>query len=313
MKTTALFHLMFAASLACFLGTAGAARQDAAPAAIAAQVRALTSAIENGDAAATAVLFTSDAKLSVPGIPGVLEGHDAIRGFWGSALGGGLKRLTLATHDLVGQGDLRVETGSYVAFGADQRELGRGQYLFVWVKQNGTWKISRDYAHPDGAQPGATATSSTDQPDRVGFPRDYPTRFRVLGRTLNDPNHGLTTVYANDLAAAAAAGEHANYPNGSVILMEFAEPQKDGEDQLLRDSRGELLRGPIAHIDVMRRESGYGAAYGANRAGEWEFASYRADGSTRVSAEQGERCAGCHAKAGAGKDYVYRLRSWADH
>ena len=63
----------------------------------------------------------------------------------------------------------------------------------------------------------------------------------------------------------------------------------------------------------MRREAGYGEAYGANRAGEWEFASYLVDGSTRLSSAQGASCAGCHQKAGADKDFVYRIRSWADH
>jgi hypothetical protein len=148
-------------------------------------------------------------------------------------------------------------------------------------------------------------------PDRVGFPQDYRTKFRMLGGTLYDANHGLTTVYVNDVTAAALESSH--YPNGSVILMEFAEPQRDGEEQLIRDARGQLVRGPIAHIDVMRREAGYGESYGANRAGEWEFASYAVDGSTRVAPAQGAGCAGCHLKAGAGKDFVYRIRSWSDH
>jgi hypothetical protein len=150
-------------------------------------------------------------------------------------------------------------------------------------------------------------------PDRAGFPADYRTRFRKLGDTQSDPNFGLTTVYANETVAAALDSESAHYPNGSVILMEFAEPQKDGEDQLLRDARGQLIPGPIAHIDVMRRGPGFGESYGASRAGEWEFASYRPDGSTLVSPEQGSRCAGCHLQAGADKDFVFRKRSWATH
>jgi len=154
-----------------------------------------------------------------------------------------------------------------------------------------------------------TAGAAREELDRVGFPRDYATKFHLLGGTLFDANHGLTSVYVNDAAESAVDSSH--YPNGSVILMEFAEPQKDGEDQLIRDAQGQLVRGPIAHIDVMRREAGYGEAYGANRAGEWEFASYRADGSTRMSSVQGASCAGCHQKAGADKDFVFRIRSWS--
>jgi len=320
MKAAILDHLIFASALACFLGTAGAARPDAVNVALAGQSRALTAAIEHGDAGAVALLFTTDARLSVPGINDVLVGREAIQKFWQSALGGGLKSLELTPTELLGDGQLRVETGSYTAFGANRSEFGRGQYLFVWMQEGGAWKISRDYAHPIGVQPGgaqpagmpsSAAAAGKPEPDRVGLPHDYLTRFRMLGTTLHDPNHGLTTVYANDVAASALDSSH--YPNGSVILMEFAEPQKDGEDQLLRDAHGQLIRGPIAHIDVMRREAGYGESYGANRAGEWEFASYRVDGSTRTSAAQGAGCAGCHLRAGAEKDFVFRTRSWSDH
>jgi len=155
--------------------------------------------------------------------------------------------------------------------------------------------------------PGAAAPTGAD---RVGFPARYRTQFRVMGGTVSNDAHGLTTVYANDLAAAAAGTEAHDYPYGAVILMEFAEPQRDGEDQLLRDARGQPIPGPILHIDVMRREAGFGAGYGASRAGEWEFASYRADGGTLIPSSQGAHCAACHLKAGAEKDFVFRKRSW---
>jgi len=148
--------------------------------------------------------------------------------------------------------------------------------------------------------------------DRVGFPRDYRQQFRILGGTLEDPNFGLTTVYANELAASVAGSEGTQYPDGSVILMEFANPQRDGENQLLRDAHGQPLKGDVAHVDVMRRGAGFGSAYGASRAGEWEFASYRFDGSTLIPPDKAQHCAACHVKAGAEKDYVFRLRSWTD-
>jgi uncharacterized protein (TIGR02246 family) len=307
MKTPTLLPIIiFVTSLACFIGTAGAARQDAARAAIAAQSQALMAAIEKGDAAAIAPLFTTDARLSVAGVEGVLNGRAAIVDFWRAAFSGGLGRLTLVSSDLIGDGSLRVETGSYQAAGANQQELGRGQYLLVWQKQDGAWRISRDFAH--GAAPVA---ASARQVDRVGFPRDYALQFHGLGGTLNDESQGLTTVYANELAASATGAEQANYPYGSVILMEFAEPQRDGEQQLLRDARGQPLKGAVAHIDVMRRAAGYGTTYGKDRAGEWEFASYRADGSTLISSDHAAHCAACHLKAGAAKDFVFRLRSWS--
>lgn len=313
MKTPNLMSMFVCfATLASFLGTAGAARQDVARAEIAARSQALMIAIEKGDAAAVADLFTSDAKISVSMSGGVVSGRERVTSFWKAALGSGLKSLVLTPADLVGDGDLRVETGTYQAFGVDRRELGRGLYLLAWVKEAGVWKISRDFAHGE-AQAVATAMATqngTRVPDRVGLPAEYATRFRVLGGTVHDAQHGLTTVYANDVAAAVANTEAAHYPNGSVILMEFAEPQRDGEDQLQRDARGQPLKGPIAHIDVMRRDAGFGEVYGASRAGEWEFASYRADGTTLIAPGSAAHCATCHLKAGAEKDFVFRLRSW---
>lgn len=302
---TLISSVLFAASLACFLGTAGAARQDAATNAIATQSQALMAAIEKGDATAVADLFTADAKLSVPQSRGAISGRADILKFWQAALGGGLKGLRLKTEDILGDGNLRVVTGSYVALGADSRALGNGQYLLAWTRSGGQWKISRDFAHGD------IAPTTARVPDRVGLPREYATGFQQMGDTVNDDSHGLTTVYANDLAATAASSERAHYPDGSVILMEFAEPQRDGEDQLLRDAHGQPLKGSIAHIDVMRRGGGFGEIYGTSRAGEWEFASYRADGSALIEPANATLCAACHLKAGEEKDFVYRLRSWA--
>ena len=147
--------------------------------------------------------------------------------------------------------------------------------------------------------------------DRVGFPRNYAAQFRMLGGTASDDSMGLTTVYGNEIAASVADSEQTAFPDGAVILMEFAQPLRDGEDQLLRDARGRPLKGAVAHIDVMRRGTGFGDGYGDSRAGEWEFASYRPDGSTLIPPTKSTHCAACHLKAGAGKDFVYRLRSWS--
>jgi hypothetical protein len=146
--------------------------------------------------------------------------------------------------------------------------------------------------------------------DRVGFPRDYATNMRRVSDTVYVEKFGLTTVFANDLAASVAGFSQERYPNGAVILMEFAQPQRDGEGELMRDARGEPLKGPIDSIAVMRRGAGFGESYGEERAGEWEFATYRPDGSTLIAPDKAAHCASCHSKAGADKDFVYRTRPW---
>jgi len=306
MKTPRLTCVAIAfISLAGSFGTTSAARPDAVPMAIAAQARALMSAIDQGNAEAASALFTRDARLSIQGMPEI-RGRESIGSFWKSALGGGLGGLALVTDELMGNDNLRVETGNYTTLGPDHSEVGRGQYLLVWLKEEGEWKIARDFAHA-----GVTQASSASPRDQAGLPLDYARRLRQLGDTVQDAGNGLSTVYANELAAGAAASEGASYPDGSVILMEFAEAQRDGEDQLVRDAHGHPVKGAITHVDVMRRGAGFGASYGESRAGEWEFASYRRDGSTLIAPEKAGHCAACHVKAGAAKDFVYRLRSWA--
>ena len=147
--------------------------------------------------------------------------------------------------------------------------------------------------------------------DRVGFPRDYAQNLRRVSDAVYDEKFGLTTVFANDLALSVAGFSQERYPNGSVIVMEFAQPQRDGEGELLRDARGVPLKGRIDRVAVMRRGAGFGASYGEERAGEWEFATYRPDGSTLTAPDKSAHCASCHNKAGADKDFVFRTRSWS--
>ena len=145
--------------------------------------------------------------------------------------------------------------------------------------------------------------------DRVGFPVDYTHTLRQVSDTEFHELSGVSTVYANELAAASPGFSQARYPNGSVIAMEFADAQRDGEGQLLRDAKGAPLKGEVLHVDVMRRGAGFGEAYGESRAGEWEFASYAPDGRTLQSPDKTAHCAGCHRNAGADKDFVFRTRA----
>jgi hypothetical protein len=90
--------------------------------------------------------------------------------------------------------------------------------------------------------------------------------------------------------------------------MEFAAPVKDGSGAPTLDADGHAQRGPVMRVDVMRREAGFGEAYGKNRAGEWEFVSYKADGSHLIPPSDSASCAECHqGKAGEAKDFVFPL------
>ena len=59
-------------------------------------------------------------------------------------------------------------------------------------------------------------------------------------------------------------------------------------------------------LHVMRREQGFGEAYGKNRTGEWEYVEYRADETYITPPQKSFACAECHVKAGRERDFVYR-------
>jgi hypothetical protein len=148
---------------------------------------------------------------------------------------------------------------------------------------------------------------AADPADRVGFPADYRS-FAVL-RTANITQQGrLGTVYANVGAASVHDVGRLPYPNGSVIVMEWATPRKAADGTAVTGADGLWEKGDVVRLDVMRREAGYGAAYGSKRAGEWEFASYTPDGKPFAPAVDASGCAACHAKPGVARDFFFRGR-----
>jgi hypothetical protein len=163
--------------------------------------------------------------------------------------------------------------------------------------------LPADTARPGGKEQGPAHGGA--------FPANYSTRLRRVGATLFDEKIGLTTVFVNELAGSVKGFSQEHYPEGSLIVMEFAQPQRDGEGELLRDARGQPLGGAVDYLAVMRRVAGFGAVYGDARAGEWEFSTYRPDGSVLIAPEAARQCAACHRKAGAERDFVYRIRAWS--
>lgn len=151
------------------------------------------------------------------------------------------------------------------------------------------------------------AAGPDDHPDRVGFPADY--RSYAILRSANITQQArLGTIYGNAKAASIDDVSKLPYPNGSVVVMEWATPRKAADGTPATGADGVWEKGEVVRIDVMRREAGYGASYGDRRAGEWEFASYTADGRPFQPAVDGGACAACHKGPGAARDFVFRGR-----
>ena len=311
MKTPILMTAALGTLLVLSSNQLAATAADSNRAAIAAQSRSFMSALERGDAQAAAGIFSADARLLVAMVDGAVVGREGIAKFWQGAINGGLKALTLTTVDLEGDGAMRIETGDYTAIGTGGAEIGRGHYLFVWRKESGEWKIFRDMgnASPAQATGGVAPSAAAPRAEDGVFPAQYAATFETLGAALADKNALVTTTYANSLAASVRNVGQVPYPDGAVIVMEYALSMKDGEGELLRDPAGVLRKGEVVRVDVMRKGRGFGAPYGDRHAGDWEFSSFRRDGSALIAPANGVDCASCHRNAGADKDFVFRVRA----
>src|SRR5262249_14098813 len=162
--------------------------------ALKAQRKTLVEAVKGRDAAGVAKIFTSDAKLMMPGLE-TLAGRESIQKFWQAGLSrGSVKGIAFAPVDITGESDgLLVETGTLTTLDDEGKEKDRSRYLLVWKREESEWRIHRDMANSELA-PGPKV-------DRVGFPKDYRT-FEVLGVPVrtNTGSSLVMTAYGNDLA-----------------------------------------------------------------------------------------------------------------
>jgi uncharacterized protein (TIGR02246 family) len=109
-------------------------------------------ALEKGDAAALADLYSPDARLMPPGMPAVSSSgiQEAFQGLIAMGVtGGALKTVTFEEHD-----DVAIECGEYeMRAGADV--VDNGSYVVVHRRQpDGSWKLGIDIWNTD--RPAAT-------------------------------------------------------------------------------------------------------------------------------------------------------------
>jgi hypothetical protein len=135
--------------------------------------------------------------------------------------------------------------------------------------------------------------------DRVGFPSGYKDAYKLFYVFDNYQNRQIRKVYANTVAAAVTPGEVFNFPYGSILLFESYSVQLDARGEPVLDIDGRFIPNAFTTIFVMRKERGFGTDYKELRNGEWEYASYRPDGSLASPPTATGSCAQCHLNGGA--------------
>jgi plastocyanin len=144
--------------------------------------------------------------------------------------------------------------------------------------------------------------------DRVGFPTGFQ-NWPVLYVFDRPDNRQIRTIYGNGVATQVDRGKQHNFPYGSVLVMEVVAALRDAAGNVVLDANGRFQRDPTSAptIFVSRKEPGYGADYGPNRTGEWEYVSYRTDGSFATAPSGSFACASCHLQMGPENDWTARV------
>jgi ketosteroid isomerase-like protein len=109
----------------------------------------LVQAIEKGDSALLASLYSPDARVMPPGAP--LATGDGIQAFWQGVMDTGVTGGRLETVSLEERGDLVLEEGRWeMQVGSDV--VDHGEYVVVHRRQpDGEWKIAVDIWNSDGS------------------------------------------------------------------------------------------------------------------------------------------------------------------
>lgn len=154
----------------------------------------------------------------------------------------------------------------------------------------------------------ATSRAGTDL---IAYPAGFAKDFVLYSKVDRIDTKRIRFMYVNRAAHdAAKAGEASPY--GTILVMEDHKPKLEG-DQLVYGADGRLIpTEEILAIGVMQKEPGWGAEYPLEkRNGEWEYASFRPDGSRNTDVKSFEPCFICHlSRADNDRDFTFTFAKY---
>lgn len=139
-RKTMILLLAVLATIAAF---AWAADEDSAQGVAAGRER-MRAALHARDADALAACYTRDARLYWPTRPPV-DTPEAVLAQSRYALEVNLADFRLEVDDFISGEDIAVEIGRCTFINTLGQEFDGGRYMTVWKKEDGVWKIHRDF------------------------------------------------------------------------------------------------------------------------------------------------------------------------
>jgi ketosteroid isomerase-like protein len=93
--------------------------------------------------AGVAAFYAKDAKVLPPNSE-MIENNDDIGKFWKGVFDAGVKKFSLTALTVESFGNGAVETGKFVIYDANDKQIDTGKYLVFWIKEKDGWKLFRD-------------------------------------------------------------------------------------------------------------------------------------------------------------------------
>jgi ketosteroid isomerase-like protein len=93
--------------------------------------------------AGVAAFYAKDAKVLPPNSE-MIENNDDISKFWKGVFDAGVKKFSLTALTVESLGNSAVETGKFIIYDANDKQIDAGKYLVFWKKEKDGWKLFRD-------------------------------------------------------------------------------------------------------------------------------------------------------------------------
>ena len=90
-----------------------------------------------------AAFYAKDAMILPPNSD-MIKDNDGIGKFWKGVFDAGVKKFSLVALNVESLGKSAVETGRFIIYDANDKQIDAGKYLVFWKKEKDGWKLFRD-------------------------------------------------------------------------------------------------------------------------------------------------------------------------
>jgi len=155
---------------------------------------------------------------------------------------------------------------------------------------------------------GGAFAAATVGPESIAFPQGYE-KWQLYSTVDRYDTKQYRELYTSP-EAVKAVREGRPIPEGTVIAMAIYGAQVDDKGVPVKDAKGRFVKNKLGGVTVMEKRKGWGAGVPDEwRNGDWQYASFMADGKPNEKANSGiKACFVCH-KPHEKQDFVISLAS----